>query len=147
MQATGVKQDFLGNGKTQTQAARYRCLRVKVGEFPLWLSELRTQLAPMRMQVQSLALLSGLWIWHCYKLWCRLQMGLWCRLAAAALIRRLACELPYALGVALKRKKEPKWAILLKKKKKKQGLKLTNWERREMKSFCLWECLGFSYWT
>ena len=29
-------------------------------EFPLWLSRLTTQLASMRMQVQSLALLSGL---------------------------------------------------------------------------------------
>ena len=36
-------------------------------------------------------------------------LWLWCRLAAAALIRPLAWELPYALGVALKRKnKKPK---------------------------------------
>ena len=41
-----------------------------------------------------LALLSGLSIWRCYKLWCRSRMwlrsgvavALWCRLAAAALI-------------------------------------------------------------
>ena len=31
-------------------------------------------------------------------------LWLWCRLAAAALIRHLAWELPYALGVALKNK-------------------------------------------
>ena len=35
-------------------------------EFPLWLSRLRTQLVFMRMQVQSLALLSGLRIWCCH---------------------------------------------------------------------------------
>ena len=33
-------------------------------------------------------------------------LWLWCRLADLALIRRLALELPYASGVALKRKKE-----------------------------------------
>ena len=58
----------------------------------------------MKMQVQSLALLSGLrsdvgcrrgsdlallWLWH--------------RLAATALIQLLAWELPYAMGIALKR--------------------------------------------
>ena len=32
----------------------------------------------------------------------------WCRLAAAALIRLLARELPYAVGAALKKKKEKK---------------------------------------
>ena len=30
---------------------------------------------------------------------------LWCRMAFAALIQPLACELPYAVGVALKSKK------------------------------------------
>ena len=30
----------------------------------------------MRMQVRSLALLSGLGIWHCLELWYRLQMQL-----------------------------------------------------------------------
>ena len=33
-------------------------------------------------------------------------LWLWCRLAAAALIQPLAWELPYAAGVALKRKKK-----------------------------------------
>ena len=60
------------------------------------------------MQVQSLASPSGLRIWHCCELWCRL--------AAAALIWPLAWELPYATGVALKRKKKSK----SKKKKKSQ---------------------------
>ena len=52
----------------------------------------------MRMQVCSLALLSGLK--DPALLW------LWCRLAAAALIQPLAWELPYAVGMALKRKKK-----------------------------------------
>ena len=33
-------------------------------------------------------------------------LWLWCRPAAAALIRPLACELPYAAGAALKGKKK-----------------------------------------
>ena len=35
-------------------------------------------------------------------------LWLWCRPAAAALIQPLAWELPYAVGVALKRKKKKK---------------------------------------
>ena len=37
-------------------------------------------------------------------------LWLWCRLAAAAVIRPLAWELPYAMGVALKRKEKEKKA-------------------------------------
>ena len=43
-------------------------------EFPLWLTGLRAQLVSMRMQVWSLALLSGLRIQCCHKLWCRSRM-------------------------------------------------------------------------
>ena len=69
----------------------------------------------MRMQVQSLALLSGLRIWHCLELWCRLQtwpdlvflwLGPWP--AAMAPIRLLAWESLYAIGEALKRQKTEK---------------------------------------
>ena len=35
-------------------------------------------------------------------------LQLWCRLAGAALIRPLAQELPYAVGMALKKKKKKK---------------------------------------
>ena len=35
-------------------------------------------------------------------------MWLWCRLAAVALIGPLACELPYAVGAALKIRKKKK---------------------------------------
>ena len=45
-------------------------------EFPLWRSGLRIRLGTMRLQVQSLALLSGLRIQCCRELWRRLQMRL-----------------------------------------------------------------------
>ena len=48
------------------------------------------------MQVQSLALLSGLRIRCCHEPWCRS--------AAVAPIQPLAWELPYAAGMALKSK-------------------------------------------
>ena len=47
-----------------------------------------------------MASLSGLRLWHCRELWCRL--------AAAALIQPLAWEPPYAAGEALKRQKQNK---------------------------------------
>ena len=54
-----------------------------IWEFLLWLSGLRTQLVSIRMQVQSLASLSGLRIWHYHELWCGLQMQLRSGVAAA----------------------------------------------------------------
>ena len=82
-------------------------------ELPMWLSGLQTQQVSMKTRVRSLALLSGLRIWHCCELWCRSQMRLgsgiavaWHRLAAAAPIRLLAWELPDAAGAALKRLRE-----------------------------------------
>ena len=45
---------------------------IKFLELLLWLSRLRTQLVSMRMQVRSRAQLSGLRIWRCCELWCRL---------------------------------------------------------------------------
>ena len=59
----------------------------------------------MRIQVQSLALLSRLSIQRCHKLWCRLQMRLESHVAVAAtataLIQPLAWEISYAVGTAL----------------------------------------------
>ena len=72
----------------------------------MWLIGLRTRLVSMRILVQSVALLSGLRIWHGHKLGVGCRCGsdpvllwLWCRQAAAALIRPLA-------GVALKTNKK-----------------------------------------
>ena len=50
---------------------------------PVMLRGLRTLLVSMRMWVQSLASLSGLRIWHCHELWCRLQTWLGSRVAVA----------------------------------------------------------------
>ena len=45
-------------------------------EFPLWLRGLRTQPVSMRIQVRSLASLSGLGIQRCHELQCRSQKWL-----------------------------------------------------------------------
>ena len=67
----------------------------------------------MRMQFQSLALLSGLRI--CLAVCCGVGfrhglnlelLWLWLWPAAVALIQTLAWERPYAMGVALKKKKK-----------------------------------------
>ena len=52
------------------------------------------------MQVRSLASLSGLRIWHCCELWCRL--------AATVPIRPLAWECPYGMDGALEKTKQNK---------------------------------------
>ena len=67
----------------------------------------------MRFRVQSLALLSGLRIWHCCELWCRSQTRLGSRVAVAlakatAPIQPLAWEPPYATGAALEKAKRQK---------------------------------------
>ena len=96
----------------------------------------------MRMQVRSLALLSGLRIQCCHELWCRSQtplesgvaiscgvgcrcgwdptlLWLWCRPAATASIGPLAWEPPYAAraaqenGKKTKKKKVISWGICL----------------------------------
>ena len=67
----------------------------------------------MRTQVQSLAFVSGLRIWHCHGLWVGRRgnldpvlLLLWCRPAARALIWSLAREPPYAMGAPIKRQKK-----------------------------------------
>ena len=69
----------------------------------------------MRMQFQSLALLSELGIWHCCELWCRSQIWLG-SLVAVAVAQAGSCsshltpspELPYVTGMAIKRKRKEK---------------------------------------
>ena len=75
----------------------------------------RIHLGTMRLQVQSLAMLSGLRIRHCRELWCRSRCGLdlvllwlWRRPAATSPIKPLAWEPPYIPGAALKRQKDKK---------------------------------------
>ena len=43
---------------------------------PVVVQQVRTQLVSIRMQVQSMALFSGLRIWHCHKMWYKLQKWL-----------------------------------------------------------------------
>ena len=70
----------------------------------------------MRLRVRSLALLSGLRIWHCRELWCTghrqgsdpALLWLWCRPGAAVPIRTLAWELPYVASAVLKSKTKTK---------------------------------------
>ena len=52
-------------------------------EFPLWLRGNKPDWYPVRMQVQSLASLSGLRIQPSLELWCRLQMRLGFQVAVA----------------------------------------------------------------
>ena len=69
---------------------------------PIMVQRKRIRLGTMSLQVRSLALLSGLRIWHCCELWCRSAAV--ALMAAVALIGLLAWELPYAAGMALKNK-------------------------------------------
>ena len=73
------------------------------------------QLGTMRLQVCSLASLSGLRIQHCRDtLWCQglasdpALLWLWCRPAAVAPLQSLAWEPPYAISAALKSKEKKK---------------------------------------
>ena len=68
-----------------------------------------------------MASLSGLRIQYCHELWCRL--------AATALIRPLAWDLPYAVGVALKSQKKKKE----KRKEKKKKTQMVNKPQRNLK--------------
>ena len=51
--------------------------------IPIVVQQKGIQLGTMRLQVQSLASLTELRIWHCHELWCRLQMQLRSRVAVA----------------------------------------------------------------
>ena len=71
-------------------------------EFLLWLSGLRTQLVSMRMQVSSLASLSGLRIQRCCKLWFRSQMWLIFGVAVAvAQANGYSSSLTQSLGTSI----------------------------------------------
>ena len=63
----------------------------------------------MRMQVQSLASLSGLRIWSCRELWCRLQMQLGSGIAVAvAQANSYSSNLTPSLGTSICRGCSPK---------------------------------------
>ena len=76
----------------------------------------------MRMQVQSLALLSGLKIQHCHELWCRMQMCLGSGVAVAAVYASSSSsDSTPSLGTPICCRYGPKKE---KKKKKKKILKI-----------------------
>ena len=82
---------------------------------PVVVQRKRIRLGTVRLQVQSLALLSGVRIRHCCELCVGCRCGsdpellwLWCRPAATALIGPLAWKPPYAMGAALKGQKTKK---------------------------------------
>ena len=96
-------------------------LKFKFGGIPFVAQQKEIQLVPMRMQVQSLASLSG-WLSSGVALSCGVghRHGsdlalpwLWCRSAVTAPIWPLAWELPYAAGVALKREKKKNLILLI----------------------------------
>ena len=69
---------------------------------PVAAQQKRIRLVSMRMQVQSLASLSGLRIWHCHKLWCRSQT--WLRYCVAvAMVYDSTCSsyLTPSLGTSI----------------------------------------------
>ena len=59
------------------------CVEKWVLEFLSWLSGQQIWLGTMRLQVWSMALLSGLWIRCCHELWCRSQTQLRSGIAVA----------------------------------------------------------------
>ena len=66
-------------------------------------SLVKNPIDPMRMWVQSLALLSGLRIWRCYEMW--LRSGVPVAVAGSCSSDSTpSWEFPYATGVAVKRK-------------------------------------------
>ena len=115
----------------------------------------------MRMQIQSLALLSGLRVWRCHELWLQTQLGfsitvavlryrpssdspslwLWPRVAAVTLIWPLAWELPYAASVVLK-SKYIVYAFLLTHDLSKIGALIIGWS-----DSCLYSCLHLAFRT
>ena len=85
---------------TSLQSQILSSLTTKIKHFPhtcpIVAQQKWTWLVSTRIPVRSLASLSGWGIWHCHELCCRP--------VAIALIWLLAWKLPYAAGVALKKK-------------------------------------------
>ena len=72
-------------------------MNTQVVGVPIMAQQKQICLASMRMQIQSLASLSGLRIWRCHELWCRQT--------AVAPIGPLVWEPSYAMGASLKKTK------------------------------------------
>ena len=136
------------------------CRPVEVNPFPTVKKPcqeflLGLSMVSERTWVQSLASFGGLRIWHCHMLqhtlqtWLRSVLLPWlrCRLTAAGLIQALAQELPYATGVAIKRKKSQVKVML-------KGMSPWAWVTYKAKSSISMYCLSSPdkyysnlYWT
>jgi len=68
----------------------------------------RIQLGTMRLQVQSLASLNGLSIWHCCELWCRLRTWLGSGIVALAWAGSYSSGWTPGLGASIYRGFGPK---------------------------------------
>ena len=73
----------------------------------------------MRLRVRSLALLSGLRIWHCHELWCRLQTRLGSCVAVAQAGGN-GSDLALSLGTSICRGSSPRNGKKTKKEKEKE---------------------------
>ena len=69
----GKEREREKKGEVQEQEGGVERWKMGVPVMAQWK---RISLGTMRLWVQSLALLSGLRIWHCHELWCSLQMRL-----------------------------------------------------------------------
>ena len=72
----GVNQDV-------TVTACSHASRIIKWGVPVMMQWQQIQLGTIRLLIQSLALLSGLRIWHCHELWCRSQTQLGSGIAMA----------------------------------------------------------------
>ena len=79
---------------------------------PTGAQQKRTQLVAMRMQVLSLAPLSGLRIWYCHELWCRLQIRLGSHISVAV-VQASSCSSNStpSLGTSICRQRSSKKTI------------------------------------
>ena len=64
-------------------AFSYQKFKFNPTGFPVVAQQKRIWLVSVRTQIRSLALLSGLRIWHCHELWCRSQTWLRSNVAVA----------------------------------------------------------------
>ena len=109
-----------------TVTVQYTCslaIQNTIDGVPIVVQWKQTQVVSMRMQVQSMALLIGLRIWHCHKLWCRLQMRLGsCIAVAVAQASSCSSNSTPSLGTSIchrcapKKNRIPQMSYLLKTK-------------------------------
>ena len=87
-------------------------------ELPLWLTGLRTQMVSVRRQVQFLASLSGLRIWHCHKLWHRSKIQHYC---GCGIGQQLQPQFSPQLGKFHMLQEQPKEGRKLKERERKKS--------------------------